>query len=80
MELDPKLQFKHYSVLEAKLPAEALIRVTQESLSGGWLCADLEHHVFNSCHTDPVVAKALRASDWSDVHEWANRKRPRRDD
>ncbi len=76
MELDPKLHFKHYSMLETKLPAEVLIGVTQESLSGGWLCADLEHHVFNAHHSDPVVAKALRASDWLELHEWAEHKRP----
>ncbi len=75
MELDPDLQFKHYTVLEAKLPAEALIRITNESLSGGWLCADLEHRVFHSPHTDPVVAQALAESDWLEVREWAEHKR-----
>ena len=28
MELAPELQFKHYSVSEAHLPADALMRVT----------------------------------------------------
>jgi hypothetical protein len=75
MELDPTLQFRHYSVLEARLPTEVLIRITHESLSGGRLCADLEHHVFNAPHTDPAVGDALEASDWLELREWA----PRRD-
>ena len=32
MELDPDLQFKHYTVSEAQLPADTLSRISQVSL------------------------------------------------
>ena len=32
MELDPDLQFKHYTVAEAQLPAETLSRISHASL------------------------------------------------
>jgi hypothetical protein len=34
------------------------------------ICCDLEHHVFNSQHTDPKVAAALHDSHWYDLREW----------
>ena len=71
MELDPDLQFKHYTVAEAQLPAEALGRMTQVSLTEVEICCDLEHHVFNPAHTDTEVAAALQATHWYDVDEWA---------
>ncbi len=79
MEFDPTLQFKHYGVLEAKLPAGVLIRIPRESLSSGWLCADLERCVFNARHTDPVVSEALRAGGWLELHESAEHLRARID-
>ena len=72
MEVAPDLQFKHYTVAEARLPAEVLVadlaaaRSTRSSI-----CCDLEHHVFNAEHTDPDVAEALRGSHWFDLREWA---------
>ncbi len=60
MELDPDLQFKHYTVAEAQLPAESLSRISHVSLSEVEICCDLEHHVFNPGHTDLDVAEALR--------------------
>ncbi len=71
MELDPDLQFKHYTVAEAQLPAEALSRISHASLGEVEICCDLEHHVFNPGHTDPDVAEALRGTHWFDVREWA---------
>ena len=72
MELAPDLQFKHYTVAEAQLPAEALARISHVSLGDVEICCDLEHHVFNPGHTDPEVCRgAPRASHWFDVREWA---------
>lgn len=71
MELDPDLQFKHYSVAEAQLPADALARIPHLSLSEVEICCDREKHVFNPAHTDAGVAAALRESHWFDVNEWA---------
>jgi hypothetical protein len=71
MELDPDLQFKHFSVAEAHLPAEALARIPHISLTEVEICCDLDHHVFNPAHTDPEVCEALRGTHWFDVREWA---------
>jgi hypothetical protein len=72
MELDPDLQFKHYTVAEAQLPAESLSRISQVSLDEVEICCDLDHHVFNPNHTDSDVAEALRGTHWFDVREWAS--------
>jgi hypothetical protein len=71
MELDPDLQFKHYTVAEAQLPSETLSRISHVSLGDVEICCDLEHHVFNPSHTDADVAEALRGTHWFDVREWA---------
>ncbi len=71
MELAPDLQFKHYTVAEAKLPAEALVTLPQISLDEVAICCDLDHHVFHAGHTDPHVADALRQTHWFEVGEWA---------
>ena len=71
MELDPDLQFKHYTVAEAQLPAEALARIAHVSLTEVEICCDLDHHVFNPEHTDSDVCDALRGTHWFDVKEWA---------
>ena len=52
MEFDPDLQFKHYSVSEVHLPAEALAAIPHVSLGEVEICCALEHHVFNPAHTD----------------------------
>ena len=72
MEIAPELQFKHYTVAEAKLPADALVHVTDVSLSEVALCCDLERHVFYAAHTDPEVAEALRATHWYELAEWTS--------
>jgi hypothetical protein len=71
MELAPDLQFKHYSVAEARLPADALVAVPQVSLDEVAICCDLDHHVFYAGHTDEHVAEALRQSHWYEVQEWS---------
>ena len=70
MELAPDLQFKHYTVAEARLPADALVNIPELSLDQVAICCDLERNVFYAEHTDPSVAVALRASHWYDLEEW----------
>jgi hypothetical protein len=72
MEIAPELQFKHYSVAEAKLPSEVL-RATDVPLGDIEICCDLDHHVFYAAHTDPTVGEALRESHWFELDEWASR-------
>lgn len=70
MELAPELQFLHYTVAEAQLPAEALMKIPDVLLGTVEICADLEHHVFHAMHTDPQVAEALRDTHWYELQEW----------
>jgi hypothetical protein len=76
MELAPELQFKHYTVGEVQLPADALMQVRDASLSEVAICCDLEKHVFNAEHTHEGVAAALRTSHWFEVREWVRAGRP----
>lgn len=73
MEVAPDLQFMHYTVAEARLPADALAKITNLSLTELAICCDLEHHVFYAEHTDPMVAEALRDSHWFDLADWKSR-------
>ena len=70
MEIAPDLQFKHYSVREAQLPAEALMLIPEVSLDDTAICCDLERHVYFARHTDSRVVQALQASHWYDLTEW----------
>jgi hypothetical protein len=70
LDIAPDLHFKHYTVAEAKLPAEALVNLRDVPMQAVAICADLDHHVFNPEHTDPAVAEALRATHWFDLREW----------
>jgi hypothetical protein len=76
MEIAPELQFKHYTVAEVQLPADALMKISQVALSDVAICADLEKNVFYAAHTDPIVAEALRQSHWYEVREWISAGRP----
>ena len=70
MELAPDLQFKHYTVAEAKLPSDVLVNL-DISLNEVAVCCDLERHVFYAQHTDPKVAAALRETHWFELAEWS---------
>ncbi len=72
MELAAELQFKHYTVAEAKLPSEVLQQLTHTSLSEVAICCDLDRHVFNADHTEAEVGEALRASHWFELRDWAS--------
>jgi len=76
MEIAPELQFKHYTVAEARLPADALMRIPEVSLADVAICCDLDRHVFSAAHTDEKVAAALRASHWFEVRDWIAAGRP----
>jgi len=76
MEIAPELQFKHYTVAEAKLPADALMHIPEIALSEVAICCDLERHVFWAEHTEPKVADALRSSHWFEVRDWVAAGRP----
>jgi len=73
MEVAPQLQFKHFTLREAQLPADAVVNVEGVGFDDVAICCDLESHVFNPEHTDPSIAEALRASHWFDLREWAAR-------
>ena len=61
MEIAPELQFKHYTVAEAQLPADALMKISQVALSDVAICCDLEQErLLRGAHR-PSVAEALRA-------------------
>jgi len=76
MEVAPELQFKHYTVAELQLPADALMQVTDVALSDVAICCDLDHNVFYAAHTDERLADALRSSHWFEVRDWINAGRP----
>jgi len=72
MEVTTALQFKHYTLREAQLPAEALVKVREVDLDRVTICCDLGSHVYFAEHTDPAVAEALRDSHWFDLREWVD--------
>jgi hypothetical protein len=76
MEIAPELQFKHYTVAEAQLPADALMKVSAVQLSDVAICCDLDRNVFYAAHTDEQVAGALRQSHWFEIQEWIAAGRP----
>jgi hypothetical protein len=76
MEIAPELQFKHYTVAEARLPADALMQIPDMALSEVAICCDLERLVFFAAHTEDKVAEALRASHWFEVRGWVAAGRP----
>ena len=71
MEVAPDLHFKHYTVAEARLPAEALMNLPDVPLEAVAICADLDHNVFNAQHTDAKVTGALRETHWFELAEWS---------
>ena len=78
MEIAPDLQFKHYTVAEAKLPAEVLVaRGRSDARRDVAICCDLEHHVFYAAHTDPAGRRRPARVALVRAREWAQR-RPRR--
>ena len=75
MEVAPQLQFKHYTVAEAHLPADAVVHLEGVDFDDVAICCDLETHVFYAEHTDARIVDALRESHWFDLREWVARGR-----
>ncbi|MGH3006127.1 MAG: hypothetical protein ACRDOS_09575 [Gaiellaceae bacterium] len=73
LEVAPDLHFKHFTLAEARLPAEVLIHLPDVPLEAVAICADLEHNVFNPAHTDARVVAALQDTYWYPLGEWAER-------
>ena len=73
MEVAPDLHFKHYTIAEAQLPGDALVKMPGVSFADVAVCCDLEHNVFNPAHTAPEVADALAASHWFELGDWRSR-------
>ena len=71
MELAPDLQFKHYTVAEARLPADALMHIPDVALDDVAICCDLDRNVFYAAHTEPTVGAALRDTHWFELAEWS---------
>ena len=71
MEVAPDLQFKHYTVAEARLPAEALVNLPDVPLGAVAICCDLEHNVYNAQHTEAKVGAALAETHWFELGEWS---------
>ncbi len=75
LEQAPDLVFRHYTIAEARLPADALVQIEDVSLADFAVCCDREHNVFYAAHTVPEVARALVGTHWFDLGEWVGRRR-----
>jgi hypothetical protein len=69
MEIDPDLQFKHYTANEAKLPAEAQMQLNGLNFDEAEVCADLDKYVYNAEHTHPRISEALRGTHWVELRD-----------
>jgi uncharacterized membrane protein len=69
MEVDPDLQFKHYTANEAKLPAEAQMQLTGLNFDEAEVCVDLDKYVYNAEHTHPQIAAALTGTHWVELRD-----------
>jgi hypothetical protein len=76
LELAPELHFKHYTVAEAKLPAEVLVNLPDLPLEAVAICADLDHNVYHRAHTDARVAAALQDTYWYELDTWVREGPP----
>ena len=76
LEVAPELHFKHYTIGEARLPAEVLVNLPDIPLEAVAICADLEHNVFNQTHTDPRVGAALQDTYWYELNDWVREGPP----
>jgi len=73
MEIAPDLQFRHYTLREVQLPADAIVRLGGIDRDAVSICCDREAHVFNPAHTVPAVVEALAGTYWTDVREASHR-------
>ncbi len=73
MEIAPELTFRHYTLGEVHLPAEAFVQIEGIPFDAVAVCCDLDAHVFNPEHTDRRIVEALQGTHWIDVREIAGR-------
>ena len=71
MEIAPDLHFRHCTLGEVHLPADAFVRIEGIKLDTVSVCCDLESHVYYAEHTDPQVVAALQRTHWIDLREWS---------
>jgi hypothetical protein len=76
LELAPELHFKHYTLAEARLPAEVLVNLPDIPREAIAICADLDHNVFNQTHTDARIAAALEDTYWYELNTWVRERPP----
>ena len=74
MEIAPDLQFRHYTLREVQLPADAIVRLGGIDRDAVAICCDVEAHVYNPAHTEPAIVEALRGTYWTDVREGSHRQ------
>jgi hypothetical protein len=76
LELAPELHFKHYTVAEARLPAEVLVNLPDVPREAIAMCADLDHNVYYAAHTDPRISAALEDTYWYELNTWVRERPP----
>jgi hypothetical protein len=77
MEIAPDLQFRHWTLAEVQLPADAVMRIASVSRDAVSICCDPDAHVFYAEHTEPEIAAALAGTHWIELRDWAaNPPRP----
>lgn len=70
MEVAPDLQFRHLTLAEVHLPADAVMRIEHVARDAVSICCDPDQHVFNAGHTEPEVVEALAATHWMELAAW----------
>jgi hypothetical protein len=76
LELAPELHFKHYTIAEARLPAEILVNLPDVPREAVAICADLDHNVYYAAHTDPRISAALEDTYWYELNTWVRERPP----
>ena len=71
MEIAPDLQFRHLTLAEAHLPAEAVVRIHGVPRDTVSICCDPDAHVVNARHTEPEIVAALKGTHWIELSDWA---------
>jgi hypothetical protein len=70
MEIAPDLQFRHLTLAETQLPADAVMRINQVSRDAVSICCDPDAHVFNAEHTEQEIVAALHGTHWIELRDW----------
>ena len=77
MEIAPELQFKHYTVAEAKLPADALMHIQDiVALGRRDLLRPRPARLLRGAHGREAWRRRSSASHWFEVRDWVAAGRP----